>query len=51
MTLNEARKLLSLSPVPDGERRLQSLNYISAEGADKYQEIESEVEENGKAEL
>lgn len=51
MTLNEARKLLALPPVADGERRLQSLNYISAEGADKYQEIESEVEQNGKTKL
>lgn len=51
MTLNEARKLLALPPVPDGERRLQSLNYISAEGADEYQQIESEIEENGKEKL
>lgn len=51
MTLNEARKLLALPPVEDGERRLQSLNYVSAEGADEYQEIESEVGENGKEKL
>ena len=51
MTLNEARKLLALPPVEDGERRLQSLNYVSAEGADEYQKIESEVEENGKEKL
>lgn len=51
ITLNEARKLLALPPVADGERRLQSLNYVNAEGADKYQEIESEDNTNGKTEL
>lgn len=44
LTLNEARKLLALPPVTDGDKRLQSLNYVNAAGADKYQEItESEV--------
>jgi phage portal protein BeeE len=49
MTLNEARKLLALPPVPDGDRRLQSLNYVNAAGADDYQEIE--VVSHGKTEL
>ncbi len=44
LTVNEARKLLSLPPVEGGDTRLQSLNYVNAAGADKYQEItESEV--------
>ena len=51
LTLNEARRLLALPPVPDGDKRLQSLNYVAADKADIYQEIESEVSENGKATL
>lgn len=43
LTINEARKLLALPPVEDGDRRLQSLNYVSAEKADAYQLEESEV--------
>ena len=37
LTINEARKFLALPPVEDGEKRLQSLNYVSAEKADSYQ--------------
>ncbi len=37
ITINEARKLLALPPVDGGERRLQSLNYVSADKADRYQ--------------
>jgi HK97 family phage portal protein len=47
MTINEARKLLALPPVDDGDKRLQSLNYVQADKAAAYQEIEgteSEVE-------
>ena len=43
ITVNEARKLLALPPVDDGDRRLQSLNYVSADKADAYQLEESEV--------
>ena len=46
MTVNEARHLLALPPVPDGDRRLQSLNYVSAEKADAYQLEESEVKKD-----
>lgn len=46
ITVNEARKLLALPPVADGDRRLQSLNYVSAEKADAYQLEESEVNAN-----
>jgi hypothetical protein len=50
MTINEARKLLALPPVEDGDTRLQSLNYISAQKADIYQNInESEEKENEQA--
>ena len=48
MTLNEARKLLALPPAPDGDKRLQSLNYVSADKANQYQ-LESEVSENDTA--
>lgn len=50
ITVNEARKLLALPPVADGDRRLQSLNYVSADKADAYQLEESEVSANGNTE-
>ena len=50
ITVNEARKLLTLPPVADGDRRLQSLNYVSADKADAYQLEESEDTENGNTE-
>lgn len=46
ISINESRKLLSLPEVPDGDRRLQSLNYVTADKADTYQFEESEVQEN-----
>jgi hypothetical protein len=53
ISINEARKLLALPPVPDGETRLQSLNYVNSAKAELYQKIEhtsvTEVTENGKA--
>lgn len=42
ISINEARKLLALPEVPDGDRRLQSLNYVTADKADAYQLEESE---------
>lgn len=50
ITVNEARKLLALPPVKDGDRRLQSLNYVSADKADAYQLEESEDTEHGNTE-
>ena len=50
ITVNEARKLLALPPVDDGDRRLQSLNYVAADKADAYQFDESEVSDDGKTE-
>jgi len=50
MTINEARKLLALPPVEDGDKRLQSLNYVDAEKAAAYQELtESEEQPNEQA--
>ena len=37
MTLNESRGLLGLEPVEGGDKRLQSLNYVDADKANKYQ--------------
>ena len=37
MTLNEIRELYGMSPIEGGDRRLQSLNYINALDADRYQ--------------
>jgi len=44
VTINEARQLLALPAVPDGERRLQSLNYVDATHANEYQEVEESHE-------
>jgi HK97 family phage portal protein len=48
MTINEARKLLALPAVPDGYKRLISLNYIDAAKANQYQ-LESEEKANDTA--
>lgn len=37
MSLNESRGLLGLEPVENGDRRLQSLNYVDASKANEYQ--------------
>lgn len=37
LTVNEAREILNLAPVEDGDRRLQSLNYVDASKANEYQ--------------
>jgi HK97 family phage portal protein len=42
MSLNESRALLGLEPVENGDKRLQSLNYVDALKANQYQVGESE---------
>lgn len=37
MTINEMREVLNLEPVEDGDKRMQDLNHISSDKADKYQ--------------
>jgi hypothetical protein len=37
MTLNESRALLGLEPIEGGNKRLQSLNFVDADKANKYQ--------------
>jgi hypothetical protein len=45
VTINEARRLLALPEVEGGDRRLQSLNYVDATHANKYQEVEGKQDE------
>jgi HK97 family phage portal protein len=42
MTLNESRGLLGLEPIEGGNKRLQSLNFVDADQANKYQVGEEE---------
>lgn len=37
MSLNESRALLGLEPIEDGNKRLQSLNFVDADKANQYQ--------------
>lgn len=37
LSVNQALEILNLPAVADGDRRLQSLNYVDADQADKYQ--------------
>lgn len=37
LTINQSLEILNLPGVPDGDKRLVSLNYVNAEKADKYQ--------------
>lgn len=46
LSVNEARKLLSLPPVPDGDARLQSLNYVDT-GIAKIYQIQKESDTDG----
>ena len=48
LTVNEAREILNLAPVEDGDKRLQTLNVVDASKANKYQLNENE-EGDGKA--
>jgi HK97 family phage portal protein len=45
MTLNESRALLGLEPIEGGNKRLQSLNFVDADKANKYQVGEEENNE------
>ena len=45
MSLNESRALLGLEPVENGDKRLQSLNYVDATKANQYQVGDKESEE------
>ena len=45
MSLNESRALLGLEPIEGGNKRLQSLNYVDADKANKYQVGEDSTKE------
>lgn len=55
LTINEAREVFNLAPVEGGDKRLQTLNVVNADKADKYQvgrgnkEEEEEEEDDGQA--
>lgn len=44
-TINQALDILNLPPVPDGDRRLQTLNVVNADKADQYQLNEGDAKE------
>lgn len=48
MSLNESRALLGLEPIENGNKRLQSLNYVDATKANEYQIGGSEEDETNK---
>lgn len=47
LSINECREILNLSPVEDGDTRLQSLNYVDATKATTYQ-LGGQDDETGK---
>ena len=46
MSINECRGLPRLEPIEGGNKRLQSLNFVDSDKANKYQISEEEKEEN-----
>ncbi len=48
LTINDARDLFGYAPVPDGDERIVSLNYIKASDQSKYQTGIEEESEDGK---
>lgn len=46
LTINQSLEILNLPPVEDGDRRLQSLNYINQDKADEYQTGGNDDERN-----
>ena len=46
LSINEAREILELSPVDDGDKRLQSLNFVDSSKANEYQVGESDTLSN-----
>ena len=50
LTINDARELFGYAPVPDGDERIVSLNYIKASDQSKYQTGEEGEDDDGKTE-
>jgi HK97 family phage portal protein len=44
-TINEVREVWNMTPIEGGDKRLQTLNVVNADGADKYQGTETEDKE------
>ena len=50
MTINELREIFGFSALPDGGKRLVSLNYVNSEKQDKYQVNEDvKITEEGES--
>lgn len=47
-TINEQREIWNRGPVPGGDKRLQSLNYVNADKADEYQINKTEEGKNNE---
>ena len=50
MTLNQVGEMFGIEPFEDGNRRLQSLNFVNIENVDEYQKGKSGVKEGGAVE-
>ena len=46
MTLNQINEMFGIEPFDGGNRRIQSLNYVSSELIDKYQLSKSKSDSN-----
>jgi hypothetical protein len=45
MTLNQIGEMFGIEPFPEGNRRLQSLNYVNLNEVDAYQKSKAGVKE------
>lgn len=50
MTLNQINEMFGIEPWANGDRRLQSLNYVNIEDVDAYQKAKAKVKEGDKSE-
>ena len=50
MTLNQINEMFGIEPWANGDRRLQSLNYVNIEDVDAYQKAKAKVKEGGNGE-
>ena len=51
MTLNQINEMFGIEPFEDGNRRLQSLNYVNIDEIDAYQKSKAGVKEDGNDEV
>ena len=50
MTLNQINEMFGIEPWSNGDRRLQSLNYVNIEDVDAYQKAKAKVKESDESE-